>query len=51
MKTGIYDFEGNTVIYEGGSYGYDLDSASDIPVMALEVMADYICSLEDFEDY
>ncbi|HNT28151.1 MAG TPA: hypothetical protein PKH10_08235 [bacterium] len=47
MKTGLYNFMGNSVeYYEGEDVGYDLDSASDVPVEALALMGEYVCPLD-----
>ena len=47
MKTGLYNFMGNSVeYYEGDDFGYDLDSASDIPAAALAMMGEFVCPLE-----
>ena len=47
LKTGLYNFMGNSVeYYEGDTCGYDLDSASDIPAAALAMMGEFVCPLE-----
>ena len=47
MKTGLYNFMGNSVeYYEGDDFGYDLDSASDVPADALAMMGEFVCPLE-----
>ena len=50
MKIGIYDLEGNHVVYEGGNTAYDEDSASEIDLDYLAIMGEYVCSLEEFEE-
>ena len=47
MKTGLYTFMGNSVeYYEGEEVGYDLDSASDVPVDALRALGEFVCELD-----
>jgi hypothetical protein len=48
MKSGYYDFYGNTVeYYDGDSEGYDLDAAESVPVELLMCDAEYVRPLED----
>ncbi|HSA34491.1 MAG TPA: hypothetical protein P5077_12265 [bacterium] len=47
MKTGLYNFMGNSVeYYEGDEFGWDLDSASDVSLDALATMGEYVCPLD-----
>lgn len=42
LKIGYYEVFGNTVHYEGGATGDDLDSMEEIPVDVIEDMGEYI---------
>lgn len=42
MKKGFYKLEGNTIEYDGGAYGYNLDSTEKIPAEYLEILGSYI---------
>lgn len=42
MRLGYYDFEGNTVLYEGGDEAYDLDSREWIPIELLIDLGEFI---------
>ncbi len=48
LKTGVYEVFGNTVEYEGGNEGYDLDSRDFIPIEIISAMGVFIKTLEEF---
>lgn len=48
LKKGYYDFMGNTVMYEGGSHGEDLDSREMVPVEVIKSEGEFIKEL--YED-
>lgn len=51
MKSGMYDFEGNTVIYySGDDYGEDIDSGDDIPVDVLAMLGLYVASIATYHE-
>ena len=49
LKRGIYDFMGNSVIYEYGGFGFDLDSRELIAVDMLEMLGEYEYTIEEYE--
>ena len=50
LKQGVYDFMGNSVIYEDGDFGFDLDARELIPVDMLGMLGEYECTLEEYEE-
>ena len=49
MRQGLYEFMGNTIEYEGGNTGYDLDSREDVPTELIASMGQYLRPLDDEE--
>ena len=50
-KLGYYEFEGNTVFYDGGEDAYDLDSREWIPIDLITALGEYLGEYLGEDDY